>query len=331
MSYGINFLFPKVKVEDTFIFNTRLWTTEDKLIMAPMHGITNHQFRNSFDRVYPKAIDKAICPFISLTHGRFSFSKSKFADILRENNTAEFDIIPQVLGNDPEGIIDLCDKASQLGYREVNWNIACPQERIIKKNRGAGLLRDTDRVEEIVSRVLDRIDIKFSIKIRLGYSSKEEVKRLIPIINNYPISNVIIHPRLGIDKYNEEVDLDSFDNAIKAINKKVVYNGDIFSAGDFNRLKIRFPKINDWMIGRGLLYNPGLASEIKSINYIDKKERLLALHSELMSSGISLMRLKGYWSYFVIGLGWENNKLESFFRCETLEEFHKFIGDNIND
>ncbi|MCK9163720.1 MAG: tRNA-dihydrouridine synthase family protein [Bacteroidales bacterium] len=331
MGFEINFLGPKVKVENTFVLNTKLWTADDKLIMAPMHAITNYVFRNSFDKVFPEAIDKAITPFISLTHGNLTFNKRKYSDILIENNTSSFDIIPQVLGNDPKGIIDLCEISSQLGYREVNWNIGCPQDRIMNKDRGAGLLRDTDRIEKILSEVLDNIDINFSIKIRLGKSSKEDISRLIPIINQYPISNVIIHPRLAIDKYEKEVDLDSFEESAKLINKRIIYNGDIFSKEDFNKLKLRFPNINDWMIGRGLLFNPCLASEIKSINYIDKKERLLALHSELIREGVSLNKLKGCWSYFLFGLNWQEDKTKILFNCKTIEDFDKFVGDNIYD
>ena len=123
MGYELNFLYPKVKVENTFVFNTRLWTSKDKLIMAPMHTLTGYVFRNAFDNIFPQSIDKAITPFISLTHGNLEFSKRKYSDLLKENNTSTIEIIPQVLGNDPKGIIEVCNTVFQLGYKEINWNI----------------------------------------------------------------------------------------------------------------------------------------------------------------------------------------------------------------
>lgn len=331
MSYELRFLSPQTKAEDTFVFNTRLWTKADRLIMAPMHAITNYVFRNAFDKTFPEAIDKAITPFISLTHGNTTFNKRKFADILKENNNCNFEIIPQVLGNDAKGIIDICNLSSNLGYNEVNWNIGCPQEKIMNKGRGAGLLKDSERIERVIDEVLNNIEINFSIKIRLGYSSKEDIKRLIPIINQYPINNVVIHPRLGTEVYEKEVDLDSFEKAAKLINKRITYNGDIFTVDDFNKIKLRFPNINDFMLGRGLLFNPCLASQIKSIDYIDDRERLIYLHSELIRNSHSLNKLKGCWSYFVVGLNWKEDKLKPLFSCQTVEELDKFVRDNIYD
>lgn len=329
MSYELNFLSPNIKAKDTFVFTTKLWTTSDKLIMAPMHAVTNYVFRNAFDKTFPKAIDKAITPFISLTHGNLTYSKRKYADILKENNTCNCEIIPQVLGNDAKGIIDICQTAYDLGYNEVNWNMGCPQDRIMNKDRGAGLLRDTERIERVICEVLDNVKLNFSIKIRLGYSSKEDIARLIPVINQYPIYNVVIHPRLGTDNYDTAVDLDSFEEAAKLINKRIIYNGDIFTVEDFNKLKLRFPNINEWMIGRGLLFNPSLPSQIKSIDYVDNKERLLALHSELVRSNQSINKLKGCWAYFSVGLDWKEDKLKPLLNCETVDLLDRFVRDNI--
>lgn len=329
MGYELNFLYPKVKVENTFVFNTRLWTSKDKLIMAPMHTLTGYVFRNAFDNIFPQSIDKAITPFISLTHGNLEFSKRKYSDLLKENNTSTIEIIPQVLGNDPKGIIEVCNTVFQLGYKEINWNIGCPNQRVMKKDRGAALLKDTLRIERIISEVIEKIQIQFSIKIRLGDQSKEDIYRLIPIINQYPINNVIIHPRLAIDSYEKAVDLDSFEDVIKQINKRIVYNGDIFTKDDFSTLKLRFPQINDWMIGRGLLFNPLLPSEIKSIEYVDKKERILAFHNELIKETKSLNKFKEYWNYFAVGLSWSQEKLNLLFQTQTIEELDNLVKNNI--
>lgn len=329
MGYELDFLYPRAKVEDTIIFNTNLWTSEDKLIMAPMHALTGYAFRNAFDKSFPQSIDKAVTPFISLTHGSLGYSRRKYFDVLKENNLSNIEIIPQVLGNDSKGIIELSNTLVSLGYKELNWNLGCPFERVMRKDRGAALLKDTKRIERIISEVINKIQISFSIKVRLGFETTDDIYRLIPIINSYPINNVIIHPRLGVDKYESKVDLDCFEDVAKQINKRIIYNGDIFSKEDFKKLKLRFPQINEWMIGRGLLFNPLLPSEIKSIEYPNKKERILAFHNELIKGAKSVNKIKEYWKYFAVGLKWNKEKIELLLKTETLEELDNLIKDII--
>ena len=119
------------------------------------------------------------------------------------------------------------------------------------------------------------------------------------------------------------------DRVIKQINKRIVYNGDIFTKEDFSTLKLRFPQINDWMIGRGLLFNPLLPSEIKSIEYVDKKERILAIHNELIKETKSLNKFKEYWNYFAVGLSWSQEKLNLLFQTQTIEELDNLVKNNI--
>lgn len=327
MGFEINFLGPKVKVENTFVFDTRLWTSKDRLIMAPLHTLTEHNFRNAFIKAFPDSIDKMVAPFISLSHGSIKSGNRKYRDVLKENNNNGIDLIPQVLGNDINGIIEVANVLFSMGYKEMNLNLGCPFKKITNKNRGAALLKDTDKIEEIIKEIIDKTQINISLKIRLGYDTKDDIYRLIPVINSYPISNIIIHPRLGVDEYNSEVDLDCFEDVSKLIKKRIIYNGDIFRVEDFTKLKLRFPQINDWMIGRGLLYNPLLPSEIKGINYVDKKERLLAFHSLLVESVKSVNKLKGYWTYFAKGLCLEDEKLNQLLKTETIQELDKLARE----
>lgn len=327
MGFEINFLGPKVKVENTFVFDTRLWTSKDKLIMAPMLGLTEYYFRNAFSKIFPQNIDKAVTPFISLTHGNLEFANRKYRDVIRENNNQEIDLVPQVLGNDPKGMIEVANALFSMGYKEMNWNLGCPYKRMLRKNRGAALLKDTDKIEQVIEEIINKIPINLSLKIRLGYDTTDDIYRLIPIINSYPINNVIIHPRIGVDKYDSEVDLDCFEDVFKQIKKCIIYNGDIVKAQDFNKLKLRFPQIKDWMIGRGILYNPFLPAEIKGIEYVDKKERLIAFHSELTKGVNSINKLKEYWKYFAKGLCLEDEKLDQLLKAKTIEELDKLVRE----
>jgi tRNA-dihydrouridine synthase len=331
MNGELRVLFPQIKTENTFVFETRLFTSKDRLILAPMQDLTDYRFRNAYDRLFPNSIDRAVTPFISITHGNLSFGKRKYRDVIKENNSSKMEIIPQVMGNDIEGMVRIAEVLLSMGYSEMNWNLGCPFERTLKKDRGAGLLKDTSRIERIIEDVVSRTTINLSLKLRLGVEDKADIYRLIPIINALPIKNIIIHPRLAIDKYDAKVDLDCFEDILSKVNKRVVYNGVIFSKEDFNKLKLRFPTINDWMIGRGILFNPLLPFEIKSIEYFNKSKSVLALHSELLKTCSSVNKMKEYWSYFSQGLNIEEDKLSIIYSCETLEELDEKVRDIIKE
>ena len=82
--------------------------------------------------------------------------------------------------------------------------------------------------------------------------------------------------------YKGNVDLEAFDSCLNQIEHPVVYNGDINSVDDFNRLAEKFPTVSGWMIGRGALANPFLPGDIKKITPGRERRKILAsFHEEL--------------------------------------------------
>ena len=164
--------------------------------------------------------------------------------------------------------------------------MGCPFPRVANKKRGCGLLPYPDKVAQMFETIFEHIgDMKFSVKCRLGYFDPQEIEAIIPIFNRFPLSELIIHPRIGKQLYKGEADVERFAALIPYINAPLVYNGDIFSVESFKRIEgvvnepaekrllttsnLDFDKLNDrchvnqFMLGRGILANPFLAEEIK--------------------------------------------------------------------
>lgn len=299
---------------------------KDVFILAPLQGLTDYEFRNAYSKIFPNSFEMAVTPFISLTHGNNETSKKKYRDVLPENNKNNIKLIPQVLGNDEKGIIEVANGVYNLGYRELNINLGCSVKRITRKTRGSALMKDTEELERILNKVCKASPCSISLKLRLGYDINEDIFRLIPIINSLPISSVIIHPRLGIEDFSSQLDLDSFEKAYSLIKTKLVYNGEIRTKEDFNKLKSRFPNINSWMIGRGVLNNPTLIEEIKSTKPTDKRKKIMDLSNELINNSIRLNNLKEFWTYFSIGFGISPNDYKLLLESNSLEEFIKIIN-----
>ena len=229
-----------------------------------MQGLTELLFRRVYHRCYPGAVDCAISPFLSLTHGNLADAWKKIDDVLPDLNRDSLPVIPQILGKEPVEFVELANRLHEVGYAEVNWNIGCPMRRVTAKHRGSGILPHPDEIKQLLDYVVPRLHPRLSVKMRLGLQSPDEIFSIIPILNDYPLANVTIHPRTGRQQYGGQVDLDTFQRALGLLNHPVIYNGDLCTLADYRRLRARFPQIQDFMIGRGILYDPLLPLKIKT-------------------------------------------------------------------
>jgi tRNA-dihydrouridine synthase len=275
------------------------------IYLAPVQGITDRIYRNLFP-VYFKGVDLAIAPFIS------SSKKMKpVNNLLREfypDKNTGIPTIPQIMSSEPADFTKLANALYDIGCGTVNWNLGCPFRMVVKKGRGAGMLCYPDRIESFLEKTMPAIKPKLSIKLRIGLKYPDEVLQLIPIFNQYPLEELIIHPRTGAQMYEGEVDLDMFGQCLNLTKHRVVYNGDIDSLEKLEMLSKRFGSIKRWMIGRGLLANPFLAEKIKFDTekpYHEKIKIMKAFHDNLFNeyskilSGSSHItnKMKEIWTY----------------------------------
>ena len=276
------------------------------LLSSPLQGFTDFRFRNAFHKHFG-GIDTFYSPYIKL-NGKLVVKGSYERDILPENNTT-LEVIPQIITNDAEEFLFVAKYVQQFGYKELNWNLGCPYPMVAKCGMGSGLIRNTDQIEHILKRVHNETDIIVSMKMRMGYENPTEILDVFPILEQYPIKNIAIHARIGKQLYKGGVDLDSFQKCLDTSKQKIYYNGDITSVAKFNELQERFPSIDHWMIGRGLIADPFLPSMIKNNTTEYPKNRLEifeAFHDEIYREydaylqGPTPIRMKmlGFWEYF---------------------------------
>ncbi len=303
-----------------------------QLCMAPLRGLTGALFRNTYSEFF-HGIDWAVTPFLSTTQGS-RIKPSQLQDVLPENNT-RMPVVPQVIGNRPEKFITLSKALFDLGYETVNWNLGCPFPRVAKKQRGSGLLPYPDIVDAFLEAVIPKIPNRISIKLRLGRHDPEEIFALLPVLNGYPVQELFLHPRTGVQMYTGTVDLNSFEACLALSRCPVIYNGDIVSRDTFESLKDRFPSVGTWMIGRGLLQNPFLPAEIKGLltDPIERVNRFREFHDTLFDR-LSVVRqgpahlvdaMKGYWGYFHHFFADGGNVLKTIRKIQRPEHYRDFL------
>ena len=235
-----------------------------RLSLGPFQGITDAPFRNVFKRHFG-GIDKFYTPFFTGIHKEEHAKNLQGEEIDPRCNDVKT-LTPQILSTDAEEILRFAKQCKELGYKEINLNMGCPFPRVANKKRGCGLLPYPDKVEAMLERVFEEIDMKFSVKCRLGYFDPQEIEAIIPVFNRFPLSELIIHPRIGKQLYKGEADVERFAALIPYINAPLVYNGDVFSLESFGRIREAVQPVNQFMLGRGLLANPFLAEEIKDMD-----------------------------------------------------------------
>lgn len=296
-----------------------------KYYFAPMEAVTVYNYRNAFYEIWPDSIDKFFSPFISPTR-ETNFKKGELRDILPENNPL-INLVPQLLTNNAEVFVRVALEIENLGYSEVNLNLGCPSGTVVSKRKGSGFLSQPEELDRFFDTVFSKCPVAVSVKTRLGIEEHDEFYRLLDIYNSYPISEMIIHPRVRRDMYRNTPDLDMFEYALKNSKNPVCYNGDIFSSGDYDRLMSRFPELERVMLGRGLVSRPGLVEQIRDNTPQDMEKvwklygRLLDEYRVRMKNDRNLLfKMKELWFYMI----------NSFDQIEDSSKIYKKIKKSQN-
>ena len=278
-----------------------------KLYFAPLESITGYTYRNLHFKIFG-GVEKYYAPFISPTHNPEMKGK-EIKDILPENQADGINLIPQILSNKYEFFIKGAKQLIDMGYTdEININMGCPSGTVVSKNKGSGLLRDPEGMDEFFYRIFEWNDgltnpLKLSVKTRIGVKEPEEFKKILSIYNKYKFSELIIHPRTRTQMYKETPNMDAFDFAYENSANKLCYNGDINTVEDFKRIKEKYD-IDSVMIGRGLIANPNLANEINGAPHLTRDQikeyhdALFAEFQKIMKSDKHLLnKMKEFWFY----------------------------------
>jgi tRNA-dihydrouridine synthase len=278
------------------------------LLSSPLQGFTDFRFRNAQNK-YFGGIDTFYSPYIRL-NGKLIIKNSYQRDLLPENNEG-LEVIPQIITNDADEFLFVSKYVQELGYKELNWNLGCPYPMVTKSGMGSGLICQTEKINGILKKVHAESDIIVSMKMRLGYDNAEEILNVLPLLEKYPIKNIAIHARIGKQLYNGGVNLEGFQQCVDNTKLKLYYNGDITSVAQFHKMQERFPTIDHWMIGRGLIADPFLPSMIKnnSTEYPSNKMELFSEFHDTLYAGYSeslsgathiLLKMHHLWEYFSV-------------------------------
>lgn len=313
-----------------------------KFYLAPMEGITGYIYRQAYNSCF-KPMDRYFTPFLAPKH-KSGFSSKELNDILPEHNQG-MEVIPQILTSDPEDFLDTAVKLKEYGYTEVNLNLGCPSGTVAAKGKGAGFLKDTEKLARFLGEVsegMERENLHFSIKTRVGVESEEEFQTLLGLYNQCPLTELIIHPRVLKDFYKYNVRMNAFKEGFEKSRHSVCYNGDIFRRKDYDRLVKEY--LDKIMMGRGIMMNPFLMEEIadgtsqkvsgkmsadRKADRLEKFHRLLCDGYTHVMSGDRpvLFKMKELWGFLIHSCPEEEKLMKKIRKAQHLAEYEGVVSE----
>lgn len=275
-----------------------------RLYFAPMEGITGYIYRNAYWRHFPN-LDKVYAPFLQPNQKRVLAPKEE-RDVLPENNLG-IPLVPQILTCSADGFIRAGKALEEMGYREINLNLGCPSGTVVSKGKGAGMLQDTEQLRFFFEAVFKtEWKAAITVKTRLGMTEDMDFGELLEVYKQYPIAEVIIHPRYRSDFYKGLPRMEAFEQAL-TLEQPICYNANIFCKEDAARMEQTYAgtALQAMMLGRGLLANPALAREIRGGEALTKTE-LRDFHDDVLESyqqisfgeRNTLFKMKELWNYW---------------------------------
>lgn len=277
---------------------------------APLQGYTDDVYRRIHQELMG-GIHTYYTPFLRMEGGGV---RSKDMRDIRPEFNEGVPVVPQIIVKSMKEFEFLTKIVEEKGYDRVDINMGCPFPLQAKHGRGSGLLAHVDIIEEIAKAIASKSELKFSVKMRLGWENVDEWRPVLDILNEIPLEQITLHPRIGTQQYKGTVNMEAFDEFYALCKHPIIYNGDVTLIKDIQNLEEKYPKLAGVMIGRGLLTRPSLASEYVTgveLSWEKRRPVLLDFHDRLKahyettanSEAQVHSRLRLFWEYMEEELG----------------------------
>lgn len=247
--------------------------------LAPMEGITGYLYRNAVREIFGDPYTRYFTPFI-VPRPKAGMQKKERRDMLPENNSG-IDLVPQILSNNAADVLQLTHEIREsYGYEEFNLNFGCPSSTVTSGGRGAGMLKDPAALDHMLEELFAQTTVKISVKTRIGIEDPEEYEALFAVYEKYPLTELIIHPRVLTDLYKKPARPEYFARIRQKSRLPLVYNGDIFRPED-EAEKLPDPAgVRAVMLGRGAIADPALPRRLQG-GAPASAEELRAFHDRI--------------------------------------------------
>ncbi|MEO6871392.1 MAG: tRNA-dihydrouridine synthase family protein [Chthoniobacterales bacterium] len=236
---------------------TLLAQTEPILALAPMQDVTDLPFMRLISG-YGNADVYFTEYFRVLPDSRLD--RNILASIT-ENPTGR-PVIAQLIGNDIAALVRTARELEQYPVAAIDLNLGCPVPVVYRKCAGGGLLREPERVDQILGALREAIAIPFTVKTRIGFDDAAVFDQLLPIFARHSLDLFTLHARTVKEMYRSVPRYEFITRAVAELPCPVLANGNIYSADKAEEV-LGLTSARGLMIGRGVIRNPWLFRQIR--------------------------------------------------------------------
>lgn len=309
---------------------------KNNVVLAPMAGICNSAFRRIVKEfgaglIYAEMVsDKAIV-----------YENEKTKKMLYMTDE-ERPISQQIFGSDVESFVN----AAKIVYKEmkpdiIDINMGCPVPKVaVSAQAGAALLKNPEKVGEIVKQVVNAVPIPVTVKIRSGWDFNHiNAIEIAKICEKNGASAICVHPRTRSQRYEGKADWSVIKEVKKNVSIPVIGNGDIKTVYDAKKM-LEDTKCDAIMIGRGVLGNPWLIRDtINYLNYgiipkeITKEEKIdmcikhLNYLLEVKDEKTAVLEMRSHIAWYLKGISGSNEIKRKIFISTKKEEVINILNN----
>lgn len=310
---------------------------KNRIVLAPMAGISNSAFRR-----IAKEMGVGLVVAEMVSDKAIFYGSKKTIDMLYMKEE-ERPISQQIFGSDKDSFVYAAKYILETMNPDIiDINMGCPVPKVATRAQaGSALLKNPNKVYEIVKAVVDAVNVPVTVKIRSGWDEKSiNAVEIAKVIEKAGASAITVHPRTRSQGYSGKADWNIIKQVKDAVNIPVIGNGDIKSCYDAKRM-LDETNCDAVMIGRGLLGNPWLIRDcidylnnkkIKEVSILDRLNMVLKHFNYLLEfkeEKIAVLEMRTQVCYYLKGISKEYK--QKFMQINSKEEFIKLVGEVKNE
>ena len=309
---------------------------KNKVIFAPMAGVSNISFRTIIKEMGAGLIYSEMISTMGIKYG-----SQKTIDLINFNET-ERPISIQIFGNDVDSFVEAAKYIEDNYHPDIiDINMGCPVPKIaLKSQAGSALLKNPDKIYEIVKKVVENTNTPISVKIRSGWDENSiNAVEVAQKIEQAGASLIAIHARTRSQGYSGKANWNIIKQVKENVSIPVIGNGDIKTIYDAKKM-LDETKCDAIMIGRATLGNPWFIKEcveyIENNKIIDpptniEKIDMINHHYELLKKYTSekqaLLEIRMHALWYIKGLPNIKEYKNKITSCKTEQEFKNLLNE----